>query len=110
VNRDYQPAAIPLNKTAGVTELHTGVSALSFKKDCAEEVRDCRIAIDPSAEIINLDLCVGYILSFDFGDCLGLIFYPTIRPGSNVIVGKQSFKNRCVASYVRIGGLLYQRQ
>jgi len=110
VNREYQPAAIPLNKTAGVTELRAGVFALSFEKDCAEEVRDCRIAIDPSPEIVNLELCVCYILPFDFGDILGLIGYSTIRPGSNVIVGKQSFKNRCVASNVRMSRLLYQRQ
>jgi hypothetical protein len=110
VNREYQPAVIPLNKTEGVAVLRAGVFALSFEKDCAEEIRDCRIAIDPNAEIVNLDLCDCYILPFDLGDVLGLIGYLTIRPGSNVIVGKQSFKNRCVASYVRIGCLLYQRQ
>jgi hypothetical protein len=108
VNRDYLPSAVPLNKTASVAVLHGGVLAVSCEKDGAEEVRDCGIAIDPSAEIINLSLCDRYILSFDLRDILGFVGYLAVRPGSDVIVGKQSFEDGCIASDVSIGGLLYQ--
>jgi hypothetical protein len=66
--------------------LHTVVFAVSSGKGCAKEVRNRRIAIDPGAEIINIELCDCITFPFDVGDCLGLIFYLAIRPGPNVIV------------------------